>query len=188
MLKRLLILLVTALAAVALAGCSADDGQESDGGDGLQRPSLAGVSLGDAKGSVLEKLGADYQVTAGEEAGHFPENYYLWEYADGTMVIIGRNSGEVLEIRSTAREAATNLGVKVGDPAESVFTTYRGAYTEPESIHGGILTGVFKVEDGAALIFDFDVEDGIVNPRGVDAGETLERIILTYPSHIDEDF
>ncbi len=188
MLKRIVALLLAFLMAAAPAGCGADKSPESNAVDGFARPSVCGVSLGDSKEVVQEKLGLEYQETEHEEAGHFPEAFSIWEYSDGTKVYIGRKSGSVMEIRSTAPEAATNLGARIGDTAESVFAIYRSRYSEPESIHGGVLTGVFKVEDGAAVIFDFDVEDGIVNPNGVDAGQTLKRIILTYPSHVDDDF
>lgn len=188
MLKKVVALLVAFLVAVATAGCGADNAPESNAEDGVPRPSLFGVSLGDSREVVQEKLGREYQETEYEEAGHFPEVFCTWDYTDGTTVYIGRESGNVMEIRSTAPDATTNLGVKIGDTAESVFAIYRERYTEPESIHGGVLTGVFKVEDGAAVVFDFDMEDGIVNPSGVDADETLKRIILTYPSHVDDDF
>ena len=51
----------------------------------------------------------------------------------------------------------------MGDSAEETLGTYRAKYIEPESIHGGMLYGVFKVENGQALIFDFNIEDGLVN-------------------------
>lgn len=153
------------------------------------KPSLAGISLGDPKETVEEKLGQDYEVADFEEAGHFPETFYSWEYENGTVVYLGKESGKVLEIHSSAQGVGTNLGVKIGDSAKTVLGTYRAKYTEPESIHGfGKLTGVFKVEGGAALLFDFNQEDGIVNPEGVEEEDVLERIILTYPAHIDEDF
>ncbi|KUO49086.1 MAG: hypothetical protein APF76_10705 [Desulfitibacter sp. BRH_c19] len=94
-----------------------------------------------------------------------------------------------MEISSDAQGAEINLGIKVGDDAERVFDTYRAKYTEPESGHGyGELVGVFKIEEGAAIIFDFNMEDGIVNPEKVNSNDILERIILTYPPHIEEDF
>ncbi|NLM20165.1 MAG: hypothetical protein GX207_00240 [Peptococcaceae bacterium] len=154
----------------------------------LDKPSLAGIRLGDTKETVKEKLGGDYQEKVYEEAGHFPEQFYTWQYSNGTIVYIGKDSDKVLEIRSTAKGVGTNLEVKVGDSAEKIFETYRDKYTEPESIHGGKLIGVFKVEDGAALIFDFNTEDGIVNPEDVKPEDRVERIILTYPAHIDESF
>ena len=67
-----------------------------------------------------------------------------------------------------------------------VLPLYRSKYEEPESIHGGQLKGVFKVENGAALIFDFNVEDGLVNPEPIDGTDKVERIILTLPTYMDE--
>jgi hypothetical protein len=76
----------------------------------------------------------------------------------------------------------------VGDGAKNVLETYRAQYLEPESVHGGKLLGCFKVEGGAAMIFDFNQEDGIANPEGIKDSDKVERIILTYPAHIDESF
>jgi len=154
----------------------------------VDKPSLAGIKLGDSKETVEQKLGSKYREKAYEEAGHFPEQFNTWEYDNGTIVYIGKDTGKVLEIRSTGQGVGTNLNVKVGDSSQKVFEVYRDKYTEPESIHGGKLIGVFKVEDGAALIFDFNIEDGIANPEDIRTDDRVERIILTYPSHIDESF
>ena len=48
--------------------------------------------------------------------------------------------------------------------------------------------GVFKVENGQALIFDFNIEDGLVNPNEIKPEEKVERIILTYPAFLDDSF
>jgi len=172
-------------------GINQDSNEKVKDSDSPQngRVSLAGISLGDSKDTVEKIRGQDYEVESFEEAGHFPEEFYSMIYADGTVFYIGQKTEKVLEISTTAPGAATNLGIKVGDSAEKVFAVYRAKYTEPESIHGyGKLEGVFKVEEGACIIFDFNVEDGIVNPETVALTDTLERIILTYPANIDEDF
>ena len=84
----------------------------------------------------------DYEETPpGEETIYFPEPVYRWTYQKGFKVFIGGNSGKVLEIISTYPQAETNLGVKIGDTAAKVFEIYRPKYIEPESIHGGKLTG-----------------------------------------------
>jgi len=150
--------------------------------------SLAGIRLGDDKEKVIEVLGKDYKLIEHDEMGHFPEPFMLWEYNIGVSVILGKESGQVLEVRSTTKEVETNLGAKVGDSAVSVLSLYRSKYEEPESIHGGKLLGVFKVENGAALIFDFNVDDGLVNLEPINDNDIVERIILTMPEHLDESF
>ncbi|MEG6612604.1 hypothetical protein V6C42_07050 [Pseudoclostridium thermosuccinogenes] len=152
------------------------------------KPSLAGISLGDSKEQVMEVLGKDYKETYYEEPGHFPETYYHWEYEKGISVYVGKDSSEVLEIRATSPEAETNLGVKVGDAAKTVFETYRPKYIEPESIHGGKLIGWFKVEGGAAMAFNFDIDDGMTNPVEIKDDDKVKEIILTYPAHVDDSF
>lgn len=157
--------------------------------DETRTPSIAGIRLGESKDKVLEILGDDYAETKYEEAGHFSEKFTNWEYADGFIISIGQESGKVFQIMATSPTASTNLGIKVGDSAEKTLNTYRAKYLEPESIHGGKLYGVFKVENGQAIIFDFNIDDGIVNPpEEIDPAEKLERIILTYPSYLDDSF
>lgn len=151
-------------------------------------PSIAGIQLYDSKEKVLEILGTDYQEISYEEAGHFPEPFYIWEYKRGFEIVFGKDSNEVYQINTTSPEGMTNLGSKVGDTAEETLALYRDKYTEPESIHGGMLYGVFKVENGQAIIFDFDIEDGLVNPEEIKPEDKVERIILTYPAFLDDSF
>lgn len=152
------------------------------------QPSIAGISLGDHKDKVKELLGTDFTETHYEEGGHFKEPFVLWEYSHGYSITIGQNSNKVLQIVATAPDAYTNLGVKVGDSAEEILPLYRDKYQEPTSIHGGKLYGVFKVEKGQGIIFDFNKEDGLVNLSEADLTGPVERIILTYPEYLDDSF
>jgi len=152
------------------------------------KPSIFGLHLGDHKDKVEEILGKEYKETYYDEAGHFPETFYIWEYDKGFIVIIGKSTNNVLEITTTSPDGETNLGIKVGDKSEEALKTYRAKYIEPESIHGGELLGVFKVESGQAIIIDFNVEDGLVNPEKIGSDAKVERIILTYPEYLDDSF
>lgn len=152
------------------------------------QPSIAGISLGDHKDKVRQALGSNYTESHYEEPGHFYEPYSLWKYEDGFTVTVGQTSNQVLQIEATAPGAETNLGMKVGDNADDVLKVYREKYQEPTSIHGGELLGVFKVENGQAIIFDFNIEDGLVNPPGAELEGPVERIILTYPTYLDDSF
>ncbi|NLT95169.1 MAG: hypothetical protein GXW85_06475 [Clostridia bacterium] len=173
-----------------LASCTTNDrpGNNAETEEKQIIPSIAGLCLGDSREKVLEILGMDYTETIYEEAEHFPEKFANWEYADGFIISIGQETNTVLQIMATSPSASTNLGIKVGDSAEKTLNTYRTNYPEPESIHGGKLYGVFKVEKGQALIFDFNIHDGIVNPQEIDPAQKVERIILTYPSYLDDSF
>lgn len=156
--------------------------------DETRQPSIAGISLWDHKDKVQEMLGSNYTETHYEEAGHFYEPFSLWKYEDGFTITIGQTSNKVLQIEATAPGAETNLGAKVGDDAGDVLKVYREKYREPTSIHGPELLGVFKVENGQAMIFDFNIEDGLVNPEGTELEGPVERIILTYPTYLDDSF
>ncbi len=152
------------------------------------RPGIAGVHLGDNTQQVRAALGENYVETPlGEEAGHFPEQVIRWTYAKGYQVFIGADSGQVLQIIATDPGAESNLGVKIGDRAEKVFAIYRPGYTEPESIHGGKLIGIFKVEGAAALVFGFDLKDGMT-PQDIRPENRIVSMNLTYPSILDDSF
>ena len=66
-----------------------------------------------------------------------------------------------MKIIATDPSAESNLGAKIGDRAEKVFAIYRPGYIEPESIQGDKLIGIFKVEGAVALVFGFDLKDGM---------------------------
>jgi len=163
-------------------------GQESKKSTKNIRPDISGVRLGDSREQVKKALGDDYKETPpGDETLNYPEPVYRWTYAKGYEVFIGKESGEVLEISATAAGAATNLGAKIGDSAATVFEIYRPKYIEPESIHGGKLYGLFKVEGGAALFFQFDLKEG-QTLKDIKDDNKVERILLTYPELLDDSF
>jgi len=164
-----------------------DQGKESKKTTKNIRPSISGVHLGDAMDQVRSALGNAYKETPpGEETAHFPEKVYRWDY-EGYKIFIGAESGKVLEMFVTAPQAETNLGVKMGDMAEKVFEIYRPKYIEPESIHGGKLYGLFKVEGAAAMYFNFDLNEG-ESLSDIKPENKVERMILTYPEILDDSF
>lgn len=163
-------------------------GQESRKSTKNIRPNISGVQLGHNKEQVKAALGSNYKETPpGEETMHFPEKVYRWDYDEGYKIFIGAESGEVLEIIAESPRAETNLGIKTGDTASKVFAAYRPKYIEPESIHGGIVYGLFKVEGAAALFFNFDLKEG-QTPENIKPDNKVVRIILTYPSMLDDSF
>ena len=163
-------------------------GKESNKTTKNIRPSISGVHIGDTKEQVIVALGKDYKETQpAEDTMTFPEPVYRLTYTNGYDVFIGKDSGGVIEIMATYTEAETNLGVKIGDKAEKVFAIYRPKYIEPESIHGGKLYGVFKVEGATAIFFRFNLAEGVmlgdIKPENV-----VVSIDLTYPNVWDDDF
>lgn len=158
--------------------------------DEARYPSISGIHLGDSKDKVIEILGKDYKETVFEEAEHYPETFANWEYAEGYVISIGQKSNTVLQIMATSPRTVTNLAAKIGDGAQKILPLYRAKYTEPVSIHGPKLLGVFKVENGQAMILDFDKEDGLVNPpdEEIKPDAVLQRMILTYPAYLDDSF
>lgn len=164
-----------------------DQGEESKKSTKNIKPSISGVHLGDSKAQVEAALGKDYKETAPSgETGHFPEQVYRWDY-DGYRIFIGAESGGVLELYVTSPQAETNLGIKIGDTAAKVFEAYRPEYIEPESIHGGKLYGLFKVEGAAALFFRFDLKDG-QSLEDIKPENKVESMTLTYPEILDDSF
>ncbi|MGI6685186.1 MAG: hypothetical protein ACOX47_06875 [Bacillota bacterium] len=165
-----------------------EKGQESKKTTKNIRPSISGVHLEDTMEQVRAALGnADQETPPDEEAGHFPEKVYRWDYDKGFIIFIGAESGKVLEIIAASPEAETNLGIKVGDTAAKVFEVYRPKYIEPESIHGGTLYGLFKVEGAQALYFNFDLEEGEYH-ADIKPENKVKQMILTYPQILDDSF
>lgn len=152
------------------------------------KPSISGVQLGDSRDMVIEKLGVNFtESPMGDAAATFIEPVDRLIFEKGYEVFIGQGSGEVVEIMASDPEAQTNLGVGIGASAADVFSIYRPDYIEPESIHGGKLYGIFKVEGAAALVFRFDIDPWLmrdsINPENKVTGMTL-----TYPNNMDDDF
>jgi hypothetical protein len=176
-------------AALLLTGCAAPQ-PSPEPEPAPVKPSVAGISLKDTPETVEAVLGQEHQDTAvsRDEAGHYPEAIVLWKYASGITVVIGQESDQVLEVNATAPATKTNLGVQIGDKAEQVLAAYREKYIEPESIHGGQLIGTFKVEDGAAMVFDFGQSGSGKFPPEIDPAAPLRQINLTRPAHLDDSF
>lgn len=149
-------------------------------------PSIAGICLDDSAEIVDMILGDDYEETFSDIEGHFGEPYNLREYSDGLSIIIGKNSGKVLEIELTSQNYETWLGDKIGDTAGKVLTKYREKYTEPETVHSdGKLEGWFDVGNGIILIFDFNKEDNMIVNMDIASDSKVELIKLTKMQYLD---
>jgi len=149
-------------------------------------PSIAGICLDDAAEIVDMVLGEDYEETFSEIEGHFGESYYMRDYKDGLSLIIGKDTGKVLEIELTSTKYKTWLGDQIGDTADKVLSKYREKYAEPETIHSdGKLEGWFDVGDGIILIFDFNKDDNMIINKNISPDSKVELIKLTKMQYLD---
>ena len=98
-----------------------------------------------------------------------------------------RETSKVLEVISTGPEFKTNLDVGPGDGSEQVFERYRGRYIEPETLHGGVVPGLFKTEGGSALFFRFDLKDQ-ESPQDIGPEHRVIQVSLTMPELMDDSF
>jgi len=177
-LKQIIALAVVGVM-LLIGGCAGEPRDETT-------PSIGGIHLGDTRNQVTDVLGNDYEESFEEEGGHFGEPYYILDYREGVKVIIGKDSGKVMQVDVTAPDMATDMGVKVGDKAIEAIAKYREKYSEPESIHSGEkLEGWFQVGEGALVILDVDRDDDtIVNPQ-ITSDMEIEMIRLVYSRYID---
>lgn len=151
------------------------------------KPSIAGICLGDHFEKVENILGEDYEEIYNEESYYYGEPTYLRDYDDGEIsFIVGEDSAEVLEISFTSDKYETWLGDKIGVTADEVLTKYRKEFTEPESIHTGEkLEGWFDVGDGVLIIFDFDKDDNMIVNTDISSDSKVELIKLTKMMYMD---
>lgn len=167
-------------------GQADNQGQGDNQGQVDNRPSLGKIHLGDSLTQVEPILGKEYKETAYEEPGHFPEPWLKREYPQGITVIVGKNSGKVLELETTVPDFQSNLGVKVGDTAKTVSEKYGTKYTKFLSPQGdGELEGFYRLEAEQLIIFDYNKEDESLINKDVKPESKVEKIRLTYLNQID---
>lgn len=151
-----------------------------------KRPSIGGIHLGDNQSQVNEILGNVFKEEFFAEPGHFPESWNKRTYDKGITVIIGKDSGLVLELDTTSAQFPTNRGSKTGDMAKEVFDSYGSDYKQLESRHGdGELLGFYELEDGQIIIFDLDKDDNSLLNQDVKPDSKIEMIRLTRANFLD---
>lgn len=160
---------------------------ENTNQDMVSAPSLGGISLGDSPERVIEVLGSNYtESVEPDTAGFIGEDMILWSYENDAVIYFGQTSGKVLKVTTASRDLKTDLGIKAGDNAETVFNAYRPLYDEPTSRHSNdLLEGWFLMEDGVVIIFDFNKSDGSAINSDVTPDSVVEEIILAYWKHFD---
>lgn len=140
------------------AAPSGDSHQEPDPGgeeiSGQSIESLGGVRLGMTIGEVDSLLDEKFTQRTETEGGYFGEPLIIRQYDNGCHLVIGKNTGEVLQIDVYSPAYPTNLGVKVGDPSIEALELYREKYPEFVGYHSpDKLAGWFETEPGTLLIF-----------------------------------
>ncbi len=148
--------------------------------------SIGGLSVGDSRDKIISILGSDYEEEYIDVDAYFGESFYKWTYDKGVMVVVGKDSGKLLEIECTTPELETEAGVKVGDTAEFTFEKYSSSYKTPTSRHDDSkLEGWFEAEDGSLIIFDMDAEDGMLINDEIKPDSKIEKIKLTNMGFMD---
>jgi|GEM_PF-782907 len=150
------------------------------------RPSIGGIHLDDSQSRVDDILGSVFKEEFFAEPGHFPESWTKRTYDTGISVIIGKDSGQVLELDTTSTKFSTNRGSKTGDMAQDVFDIYGSDYEQFESRQGdGKLIGFYELEDGQIIIFDLDKDDNSLLNQDVTIDSKVELIRLTKANFLD---
>lgn len=163
-------------------------GQKDKPGQNVEsNPTLGGISLGDTSEKVKSALGDKYSETEESDAlGAFGEDITVWNYNDGISVSIGKTSGKVLRVVATSPDYKTDLGVKVGDDAETALKTYRDKFEEAKSRQNNeTLAGWFLTENGTVVILDFDKSDDSSVNADVKPDSKVEEITLSKWEYYD---
>ncbi|HHW31273.1 MAG TPA: hypothetical protein GXX20_06315 [Clostridiaceae bacterium] len=149
--------------------------------------SLGGISLGYSPEMVVNILGDNYiESTEPDYFGIMGEDITVWSYDNGIVIRIGETTGKVLSVTSKNPDFQTDMGIKVGDDAETVFNAYKPKFEEAKSRHSDeILEGWYLVGDGTVMIFDFDKSDNAVINSNIASDSKVEEIILAYWKHFD---
>lgn len=151
-------------------------------------PTLGGIGLGDGQSQVEALWGkADEETDWGTELLNYPEPVKMLYYERGLQVVLTQETQKVLEVSATSPDFKTNLDVGPGDGSALVFERYRGRYIEPETIHGGVVPGLFKTEGGSALYFRFDLKDQ-ESPQDIGPEHQVIQVSLTMPELMDDSF
>lgn len=149
------------------------------------QPSLAGIKRGDSMEQVINTLGSNYSQTIFDDYSSLGEPFKKLKYSTGVEVVLGSNTGKVLEITTTSPDTTTNLGFKVGDKAQDVLVAYRAKYSEPNSRHEDTkLIGWFIIKDQDLIIFNLGQKDSLGNTQ-IKPDAKIERIIITNFNYMD---
>ncbi|WP_158408393.1 DUF3221 domain-containing protein [Desulfosporosinus fructosivorans] len=150
------------------------------------RPSIGKIHLGDSQSQVNEILGTVFKEEYFAEPGHFPESWNKRTYEQGISVIVGKDSGQVLELETTSAQFPTNKGSKTGDMAKGVFDNYGSDYKQFESRHGdGKVAGFYELGDGQIIIFDLDKDDNSLLNQAIKTDSKVKMIRLTRADFLD---
>lgn len=127
---------------------------------------LAGISLGDTIEDVEARLGKDYIIECMDDSGWWGEPVSHIYYGDDVEIVMGDETGQVLQINLNSSGYTTNNGDKVGDKAEKVLPYYQEKYPlAKDHFEGNDLPGWFVVDENEKvwLIFNFNDDGSMIN-------------------------
>ncbi|MGS0763798.1 hypothetical protein [Syntrophomonas curvata] len=181
------ILALLALAVMLAVGCqsSADKGDKKENPPAaVKKVTVAGIGLGDSGKDVKQKLGMDY-MSESMDGDWFGEPASRWLYDDDVEVIMGDETGKVLQVNLYDDDYTAPDGCRVGDKAEKVLPAYADKYPlAQDHFEGNELPGWFVVEEGVWLIFNFKDDDTLVN-QPIAPEDKVESVHLVYESFMD---
>lgn len=147
---------------------------------GENKIALAGISLGDTIDDVEAELGKDYRIVCIDDSGWWGEPVTRFLYGDDMEIVIGDETGQVLQINLNSSRYTTTKGDKVGDKAEDVLPYYQEKYPlAKDHFEGNELPGWFVVDEGVWLIFNFKDDDTMINYT-IDPTEEVYAIHMVY--------
>ncbi len=182
--KNIVLLTFLILSLIVISGCQPATDEmkgEQNSPEGDTGITLAGISLGDTINDVEASLGKDYIIECSDEdSGWWGEPVTRIYYGDDMEIIIGDETGQVLQIALNSDRYTTTNGDKVGDEAQKVLPGYQEKYPPAKDhFEGNDLPGWFVVEEEVWLIFNFK-DDGTMVNEPIEPREKVESIHLVY--------
>lgn len=149
--------------------------------------SLGGICLGDSPEDVQRILGKDYTESMETDvSGYIKEDMIVWSFSKGIVVTIGKESKKVISVVSHSQDYKTDLGIKVGDQAKTLFEKYKPKFAAVISRHSNeVLDGWFNIGDGKIIIFRFDENNNTDASSTVPPDAAVQEIELAYWEHFD---
>ncbi len=186
--KKTFLLLIVLLLILALSACTPNGGNGDPDPDPPEITTLADIALGDPADTVTQMYGTQYEEdTTSADESYYGEDVANWNYQDRIYFTIGLTTQSVLRVYVAIPDYETNLGVKVGDKADTFLPQYRDYYDELVSNQSDdILNGWFLIEEGGLLIFRFADENGELDPTlPIPDEAVVDSITLAYVEHFD---
>lgn len=182
--KKIIFLTILVLTIIFLSAYQSmidKNGSDENSNSSESKIAVAGISLGDTIEDVEAELGKDYMISyTDDDSGWWGEPVSYISYGDDMEIVIGEETGQVLQINLNTNRYTTTKGDKVGDRAEEVLPYYQEKYPlAKDHFEGNELPGWFVVDEGVWLIFNFKDDDTMINYT-IDPTEEVYAIHMVY--------